>query len=664
MNYNQLKFYSLTLLLFLCAQISCQISIIAHREASFYESENSIAAFKKAFQLNADAIELDIWRTADDSLVVIHDRTTGRTANQNLIVPQSTAKELRKLKLKNQEKIPYLQEVIAAIPKDKKIVIELKCGDEAGNAGNVFPMLSDILRRSGRTKDVIIIAFNINALAEAKKQLPGNKCYYLTSQKDKEDELIEKCKKFNLDGLNINYGILTESIAAKTKQAGLDLLVWTVDKPEAALNAFLKNKVSGITTNKPDIIRDIVAKNNYQSVYYGQKKSIYEMLPTIPNEIVFLGNSITDIGEWSEFFQNAKVRNRGISGDITLGILARLDEITASKPDKIFLMIGINDIANNNPDSIILYNYRSILNEIQLKSPGTKIYVQSVLPTNKKFTQYSRHQNKTEHILYINEKLKELCSEKKLTYIDVFTALADSDNQLISHYTNDGLHLMAEGYKVWIEILRPYVNEPKITTKKAFENSYYLTRLKAHHAEAVVPNSIVFIGNSITEQGWWPLLLKRKDIVNRGIGGDNTLGILDRLPDILKTKPRKIFLMAGINDITAGKSGEEITGNIIKMIDMCQDMSAETGLYIQSVLPVNDTCLAYDGLKGKNPEVIKLNVKLRELCKERNITFVDIAPLLSDENGSLKAILTKDGIHLHTQGYVIWTNYLKKMKYL
>ncbi|MGB4413786.1 MAG: GDSL-type esterase/lipase family protein [Paludibacter sp.] len=664
MNYNQLKFYSLTLLLFLCAQISCQISIIAHRGASFYESENSIAAFKKAFQLNADAIELDIWRTADDSLVVIHDRTTGRTANQNLIVPQSTAKELRKLKLKNQEKIPYLQEVIAAIPKDKKIVIELKCGDEAGNAGNVFPMLSGILRRSGRTKDVIIIAFNINALAEAKKQLPGNKCYYLTSQKDKEDELIEKCKKFNLDGLNINYGILTESIAAKTKQAGLDLLVWTVDKPEAALNAFLKNKVSGITTNKPDIIRDIVAKNNYQSVYYGQKKSIYEMLPTIPNEIVFLGNSITDIGEWSEFFQNAKVRNRGISGDITLGILARLDEITASKPDKIFLMIGINDIANNNPDSIILYNYRSILNEIQLKSPGTKIYVQSVLPTNKKFTQYSRHQNKTEHILYINEKLKELCSEKKLTYIDVFTALADSDNQLISHYTNDGLHLMAEGYKVWIEILRPYVNEPKITTKKAFENSYYLTRLKAHHAEAVVPNSIVFIGNSITEQGWWPLLLKRKDIVNRGIGGDNTLGILDRLPDILKTKPRKIFLMAGINDITAGKSGEEITGNIIKMIDMCQDMSAETGLYIQSVLPVNDTCLAYDGLKGKNPEVIKLNVKLRELCKERNITFVDIAPLLSDENGSLKAILTKDGIHLHPQGYVIWTNYLKKMKYL
>lgn len=664
MNYTQLKLYSLTFLLFLSAQISCQISIIAHRGASFYEPENSIAAFKKAFQLNADAIELDIWRTADDSLVVVHDRTTGRTTNQNLIVPQSTAKELRKLKLKNQEKIPYLQEAIAAVPKDKKIVIELKCGDEAGNAGNVFPMLSDILRRSGRTKDAIIIAFNINALAEAKKQLPGNKCYYLTSQKDKEDELIEKCKKFNLDGLNINYGILTESIAVKTKQAGLDLLVWTVDKPEAALNAFLKNKVCGITTNKPDVIRDIITKNNYQTVYYEQKKSIYEILPDIPNEIVFLGNSITDIGEWSEFFQNAKVRNRGISGDMTLGILARLDEITSSKPDKIFLMIGINDIANNNPDSIILHNYRLILNEIQLKSPGTKVYVQSILPTNKKFTQYSRHQNKTEHILYINEKLKKLCSEKKLIYIDVFTALADTDHQLKSQYTNDGLHLMAEGYKVWIEILKPFVNEPKISTKKAFENSYYLTRLKAHRAEAVVPNSIVFIGNSITEQGWWPLLLKRKDIVNRGIGGDNTLGILDRLPDILKTKPRKIFLMAGINDITAGKSVDEITGNIVKMIDMCQVMSAETGLYIQSVLPVNDACLAYDGLKGKNPEVVKLNVKLRELCKEKNIIFVDIAPLLSNENGSLKAILTKDGIHLHPQGYVIWTDYLKKMKYL
>lgn len=664
MIYNQLKYIFLALSVVFANQIGAQTSIFAHRGASAYETENSIAAFKKAFMQNADAIEVDIWRTLDDSLIVMHDRTTGRTASKNLVVPESTAKELRSIKLNNGERIPFLQEAIATVPKGKKIVIEIKCCWEKGDAGNVFPMLKDMLERSGRINDAIIIAFNPTTIADAKRQLPGNKCYYLTGEKDKEDELIEICKKFNLDGLNINYGILTDSLVEKSRNAGLDLLVWTVDKPVDALNARLKNKVTAITTNKPDLIRDILSKNNYETDYYKQKKSIFEMLPNGADEIVFLGNSITDIGEWSEFFQNPKIKNRGISGDITIGVLARLDEVIESKPAKVFLMIGINDIANNNPDSIILTNYKRILSEISTKSPKTKVYVQSILPTNKNFVQYSRHQNKTEHILFINEKLKEICQQNNLTYIDLFSALADSDNQLESCYTNDGLHLMDSGYKVWTEIVKPYVNEIIPSTTKKFENPYYLTRLKAHKAETIAPNSVIFIGNSITEQGWWSKLFKQNNIVNRGIGGDNTLGILNRLPEILQTKPLKIFLMAGINDITAGRSIDEIAHNIETMVDMSQTSSPGTKLYIQSVLPVNDSCLAYEGLKGKNSEVVKLNRKLRALCEQKNIIFIDIAPLLSDEKGSLRATLTKDGIHLHPEAYVIWTNYLKKMEYL
>ena len=107
------------------------------------------------------------------------------------IVPESTASQLRKIKLKNGERIPYFQEVLKTLPVGKKIVIEIKCCWEKGDAGNVFPMLKRILVNSGRLNDAIIIAFNHETLADAKKQLPNNKCYWLTYQKNQDDQSIE-----------------------------------------------------------------------------------------------------------------------------------------------------------------------------------------------------------------------------------------------------------------------------------------------------------------------------------------------------------------------------------------------------------------------------------------------------------------------------------------
>lgn len=305
-----------------------------------------------------------------------------------------------------------------------------------------------------------------------------------------------------------------------------------------------------------------------------------------------------------------------------------------------------------------------IIEEILEKSPTTQLYIQSILPINNDFKKYPRLQNKEKHILFLNKKLKELCQEENLTYIDLFSVFCNEKEQLKPEFTNDGLHLTGEGYKIWIEILKPYVNENKPVTNKLFESPYYMNCLKAHRQEKTRANSIVFLGNSITEQGWWSILLKNEDIVNRGIGGDNTYGILHRLPEILQTKPKKIFLMAGINDITAGRDITEIILNFKKIIEITQTVSPHTQLYIQSVLPVNDTSLAHNELKGKNSTIIQLNSQLKKLCEEKNIPYIDIASLLSDEKGQLKANLTKDGIHLQPEAYIIWTDYLKKMNYL
>lgn len=198
-----------------------------------------------------------------------------------------------------------------------------------------------------------------------------------------------------------------------------------------------------------------------------------------------------------------------------------------------------------------------------------------------------------------------------------------------------------------------------------FHNSYYDVRRAAHDQEGIPAGSVVFIGDSITEQGWWDMLFKQRNIVNRGIGGDNTFGILDRLPDILEARPSKIFLMAGVNDLTGGQSVETIVANIGRMADMVREAVPECRLYIQSVLPVSTKRLAYDYVKGHNPKVAEINARLAALCSEKTgCTFIDVAPLLSDADGELRTDLTKDGIHLQPAGYVVWTDRIKKLKYL
>ena len=95
-------------------------------------------------------------------------------------------------------------------------------------------------------------------LAEAKKELPHTACYYLSGKKDAEDELLQTCKTLKLDGLNVNYSLLTPSLVKKAKEAGLDLWVWTVNNAEVAKEAARNFHVSGITTDRPDTIRELL----------------------------------------------------------------------------------------------------------------------------------------------------------------------------------------------------------------------------------------------------------------------------------------------------------------------------------------------------------------------------------------------------------------------
>lgn len=194
---------------------------------------------------------------------------------------------------------------------------------------------------------------------------------------------------------------------------------------------------------------DSTFRPNNWDLKVGQFKSF----PNSSKDIIFLGNSITAGIDWMELLGRTDVRNRGISGDITFGVLERLREVTDGKPSKVFILIGINDISRNIPDSVIVGNYQKIIQRIEKESPSTRIFFQTLLPVNNEFTQFKNHYNKDEHILYVNEELKKLAAKYKVGLIDIYPHFLNADKKLDKKYTIDGLHLNAEGYEVWKDIL-------------------------------------------------------------------------------------------------------------------------------------------------------------------------------------------------------------------
>ena len=181
------------------------------------------------------------------------------------------------------------------------------------------------------------------------------------------------------------------------------------------------------------------------STFYYHKKEHFESLPNTEDEIIFLGNSITDFCEWSELFQDLRIKNRGISGDITEGVLFRLSEVTESKPSKVFIMIGVNDLSKNISLTQILYNYENIIKSIKSASSKTKIYVQSVLPVNDSFKEYKTHTRKTQQIMDLNSDLVKIAQIHNVEFIDLFSVFKDGSNKLDKKYTLAGLHLTAKG---------------------------------------------------------------------------------------------------------------------------------------------------------------------------------------------------------------------------
>ncbi|MBR3302572.1 MAG: serine acetyltransferase [Bacteroidales bacterium] len=214
----------------------------------------------------------------------------------------------------------------------------------------------------------------------------------------------------------------------------------------------------------------------YSEHYYKRRESFKSEAPISGNDIVFLGNSLTESGKWEEYFSsvNAKlkknggaIRNRGINGDTFEGIDNRLSTILEGQPKTIFLLTGANDVSHNLSADSIANGIMNVVKRIKRESPKTKIYLQSLLPINESFGRYKLLTGKTAEISKINGLLAQMAKEEQVTFLDIYplfldggkAALKKPANEQVMNpaITNDGLHLKESGYKIWADAIRKYV---------------------------------------------------------------------------------------------------------------------------------------------------------------------------------------------------------------
>ncbi|KKO90031.1 GDSL family lipase [Sphingobacterium sp. Ag1] len=219
---------------------------------------------------------------------------------------------------------------------------------------------------------------------------------------------------------------------------------------------------------------------------------------------------------------------------------------------------------------------------------------------------------------------------------------------------------------IYLSVFSQPLSAQEIKIDSSYANWYYQQRMAYFEQSPTIKGAIVFLGNSITERAEWQELLAdlRYPVLNRGIGGDNSFGILARIDEVLRGRPRAIFLMDGINDQFRKLPQEVSVNNYKRIIKRIKKISPKTLIYLQSALPINEELTKEPYTKDRNVLVPILNEKLRQLAADENIPFVDLCPLFQDNEGKLNAVYSADGIHLIPSAYIKWVQLLKEKKYL
>lgn len=190
--------------------------------------------------------------------------------------------------------------------------------------------------------------------------------------------------------------------------------------------------------------------------------------------------------------------------------------------------------------------------------------------------------------------------------------------------------------QAWMIQDDPYYKHRKSQFEQLMNNERYETMM---------------LGDSITDEGQWDELLDNTKVQNRGISGDTTDGVLDRLNSISKGI-KQVFIMIGVNDIMRGKEVDEVYANYLKIIQTFKDKNIK--VYIQSTLYIGESRKA-----NFNPKIEELDARLEKYASENQITFINLNPIFAPQK-VLKKEFTSDDLHLNGTAYKLWTEQIKR----
>ena len=198
-----------------------------------------------------------------------------------------------------------------------------------------------------------------------------------------------------------------------------------------------------------------------------------------------------------------------------------------------------------------------------------------------------------------------------------------------------------------------------------FAIEYHNAKLSSFSTEKVEKNQIVFAGCSMIEFGQWPDLLNNSTIVNRGILGDNSFGLLNRIDDIINLQPSILLLSIGINDIAGNIPVNVTIKNICTFVQKLNNSAPSTKVFVHSILPTNPVHSDHKpeliNHYNKNKQVERLNYLLKEESSPQSFSYIDLHSSFKDENGNLNTeFADTDGLHLNAKGYKLWTDLLRR----
>lgn len=217
---------------------------VGHRGAKAYEPENTIRSFKKAIELGVDAVELDVRRTRDGELIVIHDSNVEKTTDGEREVGEMTLREIKEINLEKGEKIPTLDEALDFLDGKVKILIELK---ESGYEEDVYGLVRD----KGLKEHVVIVSFKEEALKRIRDLDSEIETGFIYARYRKP---LKRAFELKTDYVLPLYHFTHSSTVKKAHEMGLKVIVWTINEKEDA-EKFVRKGVDGISSDSPDILK-------------------------------------------------------------------------------------------------------------------------------------------------------------------------------------------------------------------------------------------------------------------------------------------------------------------------------------------------------------------------------------------------------------------------